>query len=160
MTIKAGDQMPSGAFKTMTADGLREVSTDALFTGKTVVLFSVPGAFTPTCDARHLPGFVQHAAAFKAKGVDIVACTAVNDAFVLGAWGKAGNVGDTVTMLADGNGDYVRALGLTLDGRGFGMGERGQRFALVVKNGVAVQVLIEAPGKFEVSSAEHVLSVL
>ena len=160
MTIKVGDKMPSGTFKTMTKDGPQNLTTDQLFAGKTVVLFSVPGAFTPTCDARHLPGFVQHAAAFKAKGVDIVACTAVNDAFVLGAWSKAGNVGDTVTMLADGNGDYVRALGLTLDGRGFGMGERGQRFAIVVKDGVAVQVLIEAPGKFEVSSAEHVLSVL
>ena len=105
MTIKAGDQMPSGAFKTMTADGLREVSTDALFTGKTVVLFSVPGAFTPTCDAKHLPGFVQHAEAMKAKGVDTIACMAVNDVFVMNAWGKASNVGDKVMMLADGNGD-------------------------------------------------------
>jgi peroxiredoxin len=160
MTIKAGDKLPSGTFKTPTPEGIKELTTDALFAGKTVVLFSVPGAFTPTCDARHLPGFVQHAAAFKAKGVDTVACTAVNDAFVLGAWAKSSHVGDTVTMLADGNGDYARALGLALDARGFGMGERGQRFALVVKDGIATQVLIEAPGKFEVSSAEHVLSVL
>jgi peroxiredoxin len=160
MTIKAGDKLPAGTFKTPTAEGIKEITTDALFAGKTVVLFSVPGAFTPTCDAKHLPGYVQHAAAFKAKGVDTVACTAVNDAFVLGAWAKASHVGDTVTMLADGNGDYARALGLQMDVRGFGMGERGQRFALVVKDGVATQVLIEAPGKFEVSSAEHVLSVL
>jgi peroxiredoxin len=160
MTIKAGDKLPSGTFKTPTPEGIKELTTDALFAGKTVVLFSVPGAFTPTCDAKHLPGFVQHAAAFKAKGVDTVACTAVNDAFVLGAWAKASHAGDAVTMLADGNGDYARALGLALDARGFGMGERGQRFALVVKDGIATQVLIEAPGKFEVSSAEHVLSVL
>jgi peroxiredoxin len=160
MTIQAGEKMPPGTFKTPTAEGIKEVKSDELFAGKTVVLFSVPGAFTPTCDARHLPGFVQHAAAFKAKGVDTVACTAVNDAFVLGAWAKAGNVGETVTMLADGNGDYARALGLTLDARGYGMGERGQRFAVVVKDGIAAQVLIEAPGKFEVSSAEHVLSLL
>jgi peroxiredoxin len=160
MTIKAGDKMPAGVFKTMTAEGPKEVSAEALFGGKTVVLFSVPGAFTPTCDAKHLPGFVQHADAFKAKGVDSIACMAVNDMFVMNACGKAGNVGDAVMMLADGNGDYSRALGLELDARGFGMGMRGQRFAIVVKDGVATHVNIEAPGKFEVSTAEYVLNQL
>jgi len=159
MTINAGDKMPAGGFK-MLKDGMQDVSTDSLFAGKTVVLFSVPGAFTPTCDAKHLPGFVQHADAFKAKGVDTIACMAVNDGFVMGAWGKSAGVGDKVWMLADGNGDYSRALGLELDGRGFGMGMRGQRFALVVKNGLASHVFIEAPGKFEVSTAEHVLQQL
>lgn len=160
MTIKAGDKMPTGAFKQMTAEGPKEVSTDALFGGKTVVLFSVPGAFTPTCDAKHLPGYVQHADALKAKGVDAIACIAVNDMFVMNAWGKTSNVGDKVMMLADGNGDYTRALGLELDARGFGLGMRGQRFAIIVKNGVATHVNIEAPGKFEVSAAEYVLGQL
>jgi peroxiredoxin len=160
MTIKAGDKMPAGVFKTMTAEGPKEVSAEALFAGKTVVLFSVPGAFTPTCDAKHLPGFVQHAEAFKAKGVDSIACMAVNDMFVMNAWGKSGNVGEAVMMLADGNGDYSRALGLELDARGFGMGMRGQRFAIIVKDGVATHVNIEAPGKFEVSTAEYVLNQL
>ena len=137
MAIKAGDKMPSGTFKTMTKDGPQDLTTDQLFKGKTVVLFSVPGAFTPTCDAKHLPGFVGQAAAFKAKGVDTIACMAVNDVFVMGAWGKHSNVGDNVLMLADGNGDYAKALGLEMDGRGFGMGTRGQRFAIVVKDGVA-----------------------
>jgi len=157
MTIKAGEKMPSGAFKTMTAEGAKEVGADALFAGKTVVLFSVPGAFTPTCDARHLPGYLQHFDALKAKGVDTIACMAVNDMFVMNAWGKSSNVGEKVLMLADGNGDYTRALGLELDARGFGMGMRGQRFALVVKDGVATHVNIEAGGEFKVSAAEHVL---
>lgn len=160
MTIKAGDKMPTGTMKTMTAQGPKDVATDELFKGKTVVLFSVPGAFTPTCDAKHLPGFVQHAAALKAKGVDTIACMAVNDMFVMNAWGKAGQVGDQVMMLADGNGDYTRALGLELDARGFGLGMRGQRFAIVVKNGVAKHVNVEAPGEFKVSTAEYVLGQL
>lgn len=160
MTIKAGDKMPAGTFKHISAEGPKEISADALFSGKTVVLFSVPGAFTPTCDAKHLPGFVQHADALKAKGVDTIACMAVNDMFVMNAWGKASNVGDKVLMLADGNGDYSRALGLELDGRGFGMGMRGQRFAVIVKDGVATHVNVEAPGKFEVSTAEFVLGQL
>ncbi len=160
MTIKAGDKMPAGTFKQMTAEGPKDVSAEALFAGKAVVLFSVPGAFTPTCDAKHLPGFVQHADAFKAKGVDAIGCVSVNDMFVMNAWGKASNVGDKVAMLADGNGDYARALGLELDARGFGMGMRGQRFAIIAKNGVATQVNVEAPGKFEVSSAEYVLGQL
>jgi peroxiredoxin len=158
MTIKAGDRLPSGTLKTMTKDGPRDVSTDDLFKGKKVVLFSVPGAFTPTCDAKHLPGFIEKVDAFKAKGVDTVACMAVNDVFVMNAWGKHSGATDKVTMLADGNGDYARALGLELDARGFGMGTRGQRFALVVDDGVAKQVLIEAPGQFKVSAAEHLLT--
>ncbi|MBU6211251.1 MAG: peroxiredoxin [Gammaproteobacteria bacterium] len=160
MTIKAGEKMPAGAFKTMTAEGPKEVATDALFADKTVVLFSVPGAFTPTCDARHLPGYLQHFDALKAKGVDTVACMAVNDMFVMNAWGKSSNVGEKVLMLADGNGDYTRALGLELDARGFGMGMRGQRFAIVVKDGLATHVNIEAGGEFKVSAAEHVLGQL
>jgi peroxiredoxin len=158
MTIKAGDRMPAGTFSHMTKDGPQKITTEQLFKGKKVVLFSVPGAFTPTCDAKHLPGFVQHADKFKAKGVDTVACMAVNDVFVMSAWGKHGNVGDKVLMLADGNGDYAKALGLELNATGFGMGVRGQRFALVVKDGVATHVDIEAPGEFKVSAAEHVLT--
>ncbi len=160
MTIKAGDRMPSGSFKTLTAEGMKELKTDDLFAGKTVVLVAVPGAFTPTCDARHLPTFVQHADALKAKGVDTIVCMAVNDAFVMNAWGKASNVGDKVLMAGDGNGDYTRALGLAMDARGFGMGERSQRFAIIVKDGVATHVNVEAPGKLEVSTAEHVLGQL
>jgi peroxiredoxin len=160
MTIKTGDKLPAGTFKHMTKDGPQNITTDELFAGKKVVLFSVPGAFTPTCDAKHLPGFVQHADALKAKGVDTIACTAVNDVFVMNAWGKHGHVGDKVLMLADGNGDYAKALGLELNASGFGMGIRGQRFALVVTDGVATQVLVEGPGEFKVSSAEHVLSQL
>jgi peroxiredoxin len=160
MTIKAGDRMPSGKLKTMTADGPKDVATDDLFKGKKVVLFSVPGAFTPTCDAKHLPGFIQNAEQLKAKGVDTVACMSVNDVFVMNAWGKHSNVGDKVLMLADGNGDYARALGLELDARGFGMGTRGQRFALIVDDGVATTVNVEAPGQFKVSAAEHLLGQL
>jgi peroxiredoxin len=160
MAIKAGDKMPSGTFKTKTKDGIQDVTTDQLFKGKTVVLFSVPGAFTPTCDAKHLPGYVEHAAAIKAKGVDTIACMAVNDVFVMDAWGRHSNVGDNVLMLADGNGDYAKALGLEMDGRGFGMGTRGQRFAVVVKDGVASQVEVEAPKEFKVSAADYILGKL
>ena len=160
MTIKAGDHMPHGSFTQMTANGPQKLTTDTLFKGKTVVLVSVPGAFTPTCDARHLPGFVDHAAAIKAKGVDTIVFTAVNDVFVMNAWGKHSNVGDKVLMAADGNGDYVKSLGLELNATGFGMGTRGQRFAAVVKDGIVKTVYVEAPGEFKVSSAEHVLSQL
>jgi glutaredoxin/glutathione-dependent peroxiredoxin len=160
MTIKAGERMPSGTLKTMTADGPKDISTDDLFGGKKVVLFSVPGAFTPTCSARHLPGFVEHADAIKAKGVDTIACMAVNDPWVMEAWGKSANVGGKILMLADGNGDYARALGLETDLRGGGLGMRGQRFAIIVDNGVAKNVLIEAPKEFKVSAAEHVLQQL
>jgi peroxiredoxin len=160
MTIKAGDRMPAGKFKVMGESGPQDLTTAQLFDGKRVVLFSVPGAFTPTCNAKHLPGFVQQAAALHAKGVDTIACMAVNDVFVMNAWGKSANVGDKVRMLADGNGDYAKALGLELDARGYGMGQRGQRFAIVVDNGVASKVLVEAPGEFKLSSAEHVMGQL
>ena len=160
MAIKAGEKMPAGTFKTTTKDGRQDLTTDQLFKGKKVVLFSVPGAFTPTCDAKHLPGFVEKAADFKAKGVDTIACMAVNDVFVMSAWGKHSNVGDKIVMLADGNGDYAKALGLEMDGRGYGMGMRGQRFAIVVQDGVAKSVFIEGPGEFKVSAAEHVLANL
>ena len=160
MAIKAGERMPAGVLKTMGAEGPKDVRTEELFQGKTVVLFSVPGAFTPTCDAKHLPGFVQLADQFRAKGVDLIACMAVNDVFVMNAWGKASGVGDKVMMLADGNGEYAKALGLSLDASGFGMGQRGQRFALVIEDGVARHVYVEAPGQFKVSAAEHVLGQL
>ncbi|MFO1392679.1 MAG: peroxiredoxin [Steroidobacteraceae bacterium] len=160
MTIKVGDTMPAGAFKFPGAEGPQQITTEQLFGGKKVVLFSVPGAFTPTCDARHLPGFIQHAGDFKAKGVDTVACMAVNDVFVMKAWGKASAVEDKVLMLADGNGDYAKALGLDMDATGFGMGIRGKRFAVVVDDGIVKGLYVEAPGEFKVSSAEHVLSQL
>jgi glutaredoxin/glutathione-dependent peroxiredoxin len=160
MTIKAGDKMPEGTFTHMTKDGPQKLTAGALFGGKTVVLFSVPGAFTPTCDAKHLPGFVELADQIKAKGVDTIACMAVNDVFVMNAWGKHGGIGDKILMLADGNGTYAKALGLEMDGSKFGMGMRGQRFALIVKNGVATQVDIEAPGEFKVSAADYVLKQL
>ena len=161
MTIKSGDKMPAGAFGVMTKEGPSKVSTDELFKGKKVVLFSVPGAFTPACSSKHLPGFIQQAAALKAKGVDSIACMSVNDVFVMGAWGKDQSAGDKVMMLADGNADYVKALGLTLDASGFGMGTRGERFAIVVDNGVATQVHREAaPSDVKASSAENILANL
>ncbi len=160
MTIKAGEKMPEGSFMQMTKDGPQKLTSEQLFAGKTVVLFSVPGAFTPTCDAKHLPGFVELAEQIKAKGVDTIACTAVNDVFVMNAWGKHGNVGEKILMLADGNGTYAKALGLEMDGTKFGMGVRGQRFAIIAKNGVATHVDVEKPGEFKVSAAEHVLTQL
>ena len=160
MTIQVGDRVPAGKFKIATADGLQDLTTAQLFDGKTVVFFAVPGAFTPTCDARHLPGYVELADQLRAKGVDTIACMAVNDVFVMKAWGKSGNVGDKVLMLADGNGDYAKALGLEMDGRGFGMGMRGQRFAIVAKDGVATHVEVEAPKEFKVSAAEYILGKL
>ena len=160
MTIKVGDRMPAGKFKVMGEKGPQDLTTAELFDGKRVVLFSVPGAFTPTCSAKHLPGFLDQGAALRAKGIDTIACVAVNDVFVMNAWGKSANAADKVTMLADGNGEYAKALGLELDARGFGMGVRGQRFALVVDNGVASKVLVEAAGEFKVSAAEHVLAQL
>ena len=160
MAIKAGERMPRGTLKRMTKEGPKDLSTDEIFKGKLVVLFSVPGAFTPTCDAKHLPGFVQLADQIRAKGVDTIACMAVNDVFVMNAWGKASGVGDRIVMLADGNGDYARALGLELDAKGFGMGTRGQRFALIVRDGMATHVNVEAPGQFKVSAAEYVLGQL
>ncbi len=160
MTIKVSDHMPAGTLTHMSADGPKPITTDELFKGKTVVLFSVPGAFTPTCHARHLPGYVADAQKFKDKGVDTLACIAVNDVFVMNAWGKASEVGDAVLMLADGNGDYTKALGLELDVTGYGMGVRGQRFAIVVKDGVVSHLNVEVGGEFKVSAADYVLAQL
>jgi glutaredoxin/glutathione-dependent peroxiredoxin len=160
MPIKAGDKIPSVTFKHMTKDGPANLPADELFKGKKVVLFSVPGAFTPTCSAKHLPSFVAKADEIKAKGVDDIVCVAVNDAFVMDAWGKAGNVGDKVHMVADGNGEFARAVDLVMDGTGFGLGHRSQRFAMVVEDGVVKHVNVEKPGAFEVSSADYVLKQL
>jgi len=159
MTIKVGDTIPSMKLMQGTADGPKEISTDDIFKGKKVVLFSVPGAFTPTCSAKHLPGFVQNAAAIKAKGVDSIVCMAVNDAFVMGAWGKAHNAGDVI-MLADGSAAFTKALGLELDLVGRGMGVRSQRFAFVAQDGKVTHLAVEPPGQFGVSSAEEVIKSL
>lgn len=160
MTIQVGDKLPSSTFVKMTENGPEQVQSDEFFKGRRVALFSVPGAFTPTCSAKHLPGFIEKAAELKAKGIDEIACTAVNDAFVMGAWGKAQNAAEKVTMLADGNGAFAKAVGLEMDGSKFGMGTRGQRFSLVVNDGTVEQLNVEAPGEFRVSSAEHMLSQL
>ncbi len=160
MTIQAGEKMPSGAFGVMTDAGPGAISTEELFAGKKVVLVSVPGAFTPTCSASHLPGFVNQADALLAKGVDSIACMSVNDVFVMHAWGKDQKVADKVMMLADGNGEYAKALDLEMDGTAFGMGTRSQRFAIIVDDGVAQHVAVEAPGKLEVSTAESILASL
>ena len=160
MSIESGQTMPSGTFGVMTESGPGALSTEELFAGKKVVLVSVPGAFTPTCSMNHLPGFVDRAEALADKGIDTIACMAVNDVFVMDAWGKDRGVGDKVVMLADGNGDYAKALGLEMDATGFGMGMRGQRFAIVVDDGVATHVAVEEPGQFEVSKAESILAAL
>ena len=160
MTIKVGDKMPEGVFKIMKSDGPGAYSSKELFSGRKVVLFSVPGAFTPTCSKQHLPGFIEKADELKQKGIDAIACIAVNDVFVMGAWGDHSHAGDKVLLLSDGNGDYTRALGLELDATGFGMGHRGKRFAMVVDDGVVEQLHVEAPGEFKVSSAEHILENL
>jgi peroxiredoxin len=160
MTIQVGERIPAATLKHMTKEGPSNITTDDLFRGKTVVLFSVPGAFTPTCHAKHLPGFVEHEAALKAKGVDTIACLAVNDVFVMSAWGKASNAGEGILMLADGNAEFTRSLGLELDATGFGMGIRGKRFAIVAKDGVVTHLNVEAAGEFRVSTAEYVLGQL
>ena len=160
MAIKTGDKVPSATLMQMKDGGPKPVSTDDLFKGKKVVVFALPGAFTPTCSAKHLPGFIQNAQALKGKGVDAIACVSVNDAFVMGAWGDQQGAGDKVMMLADGNGDFTRAMGLELDGSRFGMGKRSQRYAMVVDNGVVKELNVEEPGAFAVSSAEHVLKQL
>jgi peroxiredoxin len=160
MAIAVGDKIPSAKLKTMTAEGPKDISTDEIFNGKKVVLFAVPGAFTPTCSAKHLPGFVEKAAEIKGKGVDTIACLAVNDAFVMGAWGKAQNTGDKVLMLADGAAAFTKQLGLDLDLTGPGMGVRSKRYAMVVDNGTVKALQVEAPGAFEVSSAEAILKAL
>ncbi|MFC7497951.1 peroxiredoxin [Enterovirga sp. GCM10030262] len=160
MSISVGDKLPGTTFIKATADGPQPVNSEEFFAGRKIALFSVPGAFTPTCSARHLPGFVDKADELKAKGVDEVACTAVNDAFVMGAWGKGAGADDKVTMLADGNGEFVEALGLTMDGSKFGMGTRGQRFSMIVDDGVVEQLNVEEPGAFNVSSADYMLERL
>lgn len=157
MTIKIGESVPAMILIKATADGPAPLAAADLFGGRTVALFSVPGAFTPTCSARHLPGYVENAAAMKAKGVDEIVCVSVNDAFVMAAWGKSANTGDNVTMIADGNGDFSKALGLTFDGSNFGMGVRGQRFSMIIKDGIVAELNIEPAGAFGVSSAEHLL---
>ena len=151
--------MPDVKLVKATDQGPEAVQSSDYFAGKKVALFSVPGAFTPTCSAKHLPGFADKAAELKAKGIDEIACTAVNDAFVMGAWNKASG-SDDVTMLADGNGDFAEAVGLTMDGSGFGMGKRGQRFSMIVNDGVVEKLNVEAPGDFKVSSAEYMLGQL
>lgn len=160
MAIKVGDRMPAGTLTLATNDGPQKIAAEEFFKGKKVVLFSVPGAFTPTCDAKHLPGYVERAAELRAKGVDTIACMAVNDAFVMNAWGKSQNTDGKVVMIADGNAEYTKALGLELDATGYGMGTRGQRFALIVDDGVVTHANVEAKGEFKVSSAEYVLGQL
>ena len=160
MTIKVGDKIPSAKLRVMSSDGPKEVTTDELFKGKKVVLFALPGAFTPTCSAKHLPGFIQHADTLRKKGVDAIACLSVNDAYVMGAWGKDQKVGDKVMMLADGNAEFTRAVGLENDSSGYGMGVRSKRYAMVVENGVVKALQVEKPGSFEVSSAEAIMKAL
>ena len=160
MPIQVGDKIPDVTVMTMTAEGPKPVKTGELFAGKKVALFSVPGAFTPTCSAKHLPGFVEKASDIRGKGVDEIVCIAVNDAFVMGAWGKSANADGKVTMIGDGNGDPTKALGLEMDGSGFGLGMRGQRFSMIVDDGKVTHLNVEAPGAFEVSSAEYMLNQL
>ncbi len=160
MTIKVGDKVPAVKVKQMTPEGMKDIDTGDFFKGKKVVLFALPGAFTPTCSAKHLPGFVEKAAEIKGKGVDAIACLSVNDAFVMNAWGKEQKAEGKVQMLADGNGDFTRAVGLELDGSGYGLGKRSQRYAMVVDNGVVKALNVEKPGSFEVSSAEAILKAL
>jgi glutaredoxin/glutathione-dependent peroxiredoxin len=161
MTIAVGDTLPQANFRVMTADGPAVRTTDDVFKGKKVVLFAVPGAFTPTCHKNHLPGYVTHAQAIKAKGVDSIAVVSVNDVFVMGAWADSAGAKDSIEFLADGNGDFTKALGLTLDGSGFGLGTRSQRYAMLVENGVVKSLAIEdAPGKADLSGAEAMLKAL
>ena len=161
MTIQIGDRIPEATFAQATAEGPKPVNTADVFAGKTVALFAVPGAFTPTCSARHLPGFKDHLQDIRAKGVDTVACISVNDAFVMKAWADSQGIEDeSIVMLADGNGELTRALGLVLDGSGFGLGERSQRYSMLVKDGVVTELNVEQGGEFKVSSAEHLLAQL
>jgi len=160
MTIQVGDKMPAGKFMVMGGSGPEAVDAAEFFKGKKVVLFGVPGAFTPTCSNQHLPGFIEKADAIRAKGVDDIICMSVNDAFVMGAWGKDRGAGDKVRMIADGNGDLAKALGLDFDGSGIGFGIRAQRFALIAVDGVVKKLAVEKPMKFEVSSADAILAAL
>ncbi|KRA20604.1 MULTISPECIES: peroxiredoxin [unclassified Lysobacter] len=158
MSIQVGDRLPEVNLQRI-REGVETVDTNALFDGRKIVLFAVPGAFTPTCSEKHLPGFVSHFHDFRAKGIE-VACMAVNDPFVMQAWGQSQHVPDGLMMLADGNGDFTRALGLELDASAYGMGTRAKRFALYAENGVVTQLEVEAPGEYRVSSAEHMLSLV
>lgn len=160
MTISVGDRLPETTFMTMTSDGPNKLSSDEVFSGKTVALFALPGAFTPTCSAKHLPGFIEKAEEIRSRGVDTIACLSVNDVFVMGAWGEQQGAGEDVLMLADGNGEFAKAVGLEMDGTGFGMGIRAQRFSMLIKDGVLAELNVEAPGEFNVSSAEHILGQL
>lgn len=159
MTIQVGDRIPSSVLSQMSEQGPQPISTENYFAGRKVILFSVPGAFTPTCSAYHLPGFIENADEFSSKGIEAIACVSVNDVFVMHAWGKSEKA-DGIDMLADGNGDFAEALGLEMDASAFGMGKRSQRFALVADDGIVTQLLIEAPGEFRISSAESVLATL
>ena len=161
MTIKVGDSLPGDIkLKEMTDTGPKDVTVGEMCKGKKVVLFAVPGAFTPTCSAKHLPGFTEQSAAIKGKGVDEIACLSVNDAFVMGAWAKDQNAGGKVRLLADGNADFTKAVGLSFDGSGFGMGTRSQRYAMVVDDGKVTELLVESGPGLDVSSAESVLGKL
>jgi peroxiredoxin len=158
--IKVGDKLPNATFTTPTPDGLKQMQTAEIFAGKTVAVFAVPGAFTPTCSARHLPSFRDKKAELHAKGVDLIACVSVNDGHVMRAWAKDQGVFDDFVMLADGNGDFAKAVGLDADFSKFGMGLRSQRYSMLVKDGVVERLYVEAPGEYKVSSAEHMLSEL
>jgi glutaredoxin/glutathione-dependent peroxiredoxin len=161
MTIKIGDRLPEATFRIMTADGPKPVSTADVFAGKKMVLFAVPGAFTPTCHKNHLPGFVQHGDLIKAKGIDGIAVTGVNDVFVMKAWAEASGAEGKIEFLSDGNADFAKAIGLEMDGSGFGLGTRSKRYAMIVKDGVVEQLAVEdAPGQAAVSSAEAILGML
>jgi glutaredoxin/glutathione-dependent peroxiredoxin len=160
MTIKVGDRVPSALLMQMKGGAPQPVKTDDLFHGKKVALFALPGAFTPTCSAKHLPGYIQNADELRGKGIDVIACVSVNDAFVMGAWGESQKSGDKVMMLADGNGEFTHALGLEMDASKYGMGKRSQRFSMLVDDGVVKQLNVEEPGAFSVSSAEHMLQQL
>ena len=160
MAISVGDKLPEATFMEMTGNGPEPVSTGDVFAGKTVALFAVPGAYTPTCSAKHLPGFVEKQGDLAAKGVDEIVCTSVNDVFVMGAWGDAAGTGDKVRMLADGNGTFAEAIGLTMDGSGIGMGQRSARYSMIVKDGVVSELNVEEGGEFKVSSADYMLGQL
>lgn len=159
MTIKTGDKIPPAGFKTMTGDGPKDISAEEVFGGRKVVLFAVPGAFTPGCSMTHLPGYVVHADAILDKGVDAIACVSVNDAFVMGEWGAAQNA-EKIMMLADGNGEFTAAIGMEMDASGFGMGVRSKRFAMIVEDGVVTHLAMEAPGEIKASAAEAMLELL
>ena len=160
MTIKVGDTVPSITLRQMTTDGIKEVSTDELLGGKKVVLFALPGAFTPTCSSKHVPGFIENAEALKGRGVEAIACVSINDAFVMDAWGRDLGVGDSVLMLADGNADFTRAVDLMLDGSGIGFGLRSQRYAMIVDDGVVKHLAVEDGTGLDVSAAERILAML